>query len=258
MGNLFADWEDEEDDDNDEIIHIPTGISELDHVLGGGIVISSLNFVHGEKGCGKSSLLDRVATFQNQFNDVDVTWLQTEGSKYNTREQRADQQISGGKQVKHICKQCRTSNDLRHIVQEMQRRLKKANSTDLPILIVDTATALWAQRSNDALDTLRYLRTLQTDYNLTLILTGHTFLNGNVKLGNNVTLTADVILRLTGAAKFDNLGLDTLTENKFGPRMRLALDTSSITGPVPKALSSHCRPATEQHLHVAPPIPAEL
>ena len=43
--------------DMSEEIRIPTGISELDRVLGGGAVIGSLVLVGGAPGIGKSTLL---------------------------------------------------------------------------------------------------------------------------------------------------------------------------------------------------------
>src|SRR4029077_16767346 len=41
----------------EEASRIPTGISELDRVLGGGLVPASLVLVGGEPGVGKSTLL---------------------------------------------------------------------------------------------------------------------------------------------------------------------------------------------------------
>ena len=47
-------------DTNDERSRIVTGISELDRVLGGGIVIGSVILLGGEPGAGKSTLLLQI------------------------------------------------------------------------------------------------------------------------------------------------------------------------------------------------------
>ncbi|MCV7088211.1 AAA family ATPase, partial [Mycolicibacter hiberniae] len=40
--------------------HRPTGVSELDRVLGGGVIPGSVNLLAGEPGVGKSTLLLKV------------------------------------------------------------------------------------------------------------------------------------------------------------------------------------------------------
>ena len=40
---------------------LPTGVTELDHVLSGGLVPGSVTLVGGEPGIGKSTLLLQVA-----------------------------------------------------------------------------------------------------------------------------------------------------------------------------------------------------
>lgn len=49
-------------DTNDERSRIVTGISELDRVLGGGIVIGSVILLGGEPGAGKSTLLLQICS----------------------------------------------------------------------------------------------------------------------------------------------------------------------------------------------------
>jgi DNA repair protein RadA/Sms len=47
--------------DADDTRHFPTGVSELDRVLGGGIVPGSVTLLAGDPGVGKSTLLLEVA-----------------------------------------------------------------------------------------------------------------------------------------------------------------------------------------------------
>ena len=43
------------------ISHVPTGLSELDRVLGGGLVPGSVTLLAGEPGIGKSTLVAQIA-----------------------------------------------------------------------------------------------------------------------------------------------------------------------------------------------------
>ena len=47
--------------DPDRTRHYPTGVSELDRVLGGGVVPGSVTLLAGDPGVGKSTLLLEVA-----------------------------------------------------------------------------------------------------------------------------------------------------------------------------------------------------
>ena len=47
--------------DPDRTRHFPTGVSELDRVLGGGVVPGSVSLLAGDPGVGKSTLLLEVA-----------------------------------------------------------------------------------------------------------------------------------------------------------------------------------------------------
>ena len=46
----------------EELSRIPTGVGELDRVLGGGLVPGSVILMGGDPGAGKSTLLLQVAT----------------------------------------------------------------------------------------------------------------------------------------------------------------------------------------------------
>ena len=49
---------------------VPTGLSELDRVLGGGAVVGSLNLISGEPGIGKSTLLMQICRDLSRFAKV--------------------------------------------------------------------------------------------------------------------------------------------------------------------------------------------
>ena len=63
---------------------MPSGISELDRVLGGGFVPGSVTLIGGEPGVGKSTLLTQVAASM-AFGGVDVLYVSAEESRQQVR-----------------------------------------------------------------------------------------------------------------------------------------------------------------------------
>jgi len=63
---------------------MPTGISELDRVLGGGFVPGSVTLIGGEPGVGKSTLLTQVAASM-AFAGLDVVYVSAEESRQQVR-----------------------------------------------------------------------------------------------------------------------------------------------------------------------------
>jgi DNA repair protein RadA/Sms len=68
----------------DAVRAMPTGISELDRVLGGGFVPGSVTLIGGEPGVGKSTLLTQVAASM-AFAGVDVLYVSAEESRQQVR-----------------------------------------------------------------------------------------------------------------------------------------------------------------------------
>jgi DNA repair protein RadA/Sms len=63
---------------------MPTGVSELDRVLGGGFVPGSVTLIGGEPGVGKSTLLTQVAASM-AFAGSDVLYVSAEESRQQVR-----------------------------------------------------------------------------------------------------------------------------------------------------------------------------
>ncbi len=63
---------------------LPTGVSELDRVLGGGLVPGSVTLIGGEPGVGKSTLLTQVAASM-AFAGTDVLYVSAEESREQVR-----------------------------------------------------------------------------------------------------------------------------------------------------------------------------
>jgi len=67
-----------------DIKRLPTGLSELDRVLGGGVVPGSVVMLGGDPGIGKSTLLLQMAGSLSQ-RDKPVLYVSSEESAYQTR-----------------------------------------------------------------------------------------------------------------------------------------------------------------------------
>jgi DNA repair protein RadA/Sms len=68
----------------DSVRAMPTGVSELDRVLGGGFVPGSVTLIGGEPGVGKSTLLTQVAASM-AFAGSDVLYVSAEESRQQVR-----------------------------------------------------------------------------------------------------------------------------------------------------------------------------
>ncbi|MGB8388432.1 AAA family ATPase, partial [Mycobacterium sp.] len=80
--------------------HCPTGVGELDRVLGGGVVPGSVTLLAGDPGVGKSTLLLKVAHRWTQSRRR-VLYISGEESAGQIR-LRADRIGCGGKDVEEI------------------------------------------------------------------------------------------------------------------------------------------------------------
>jgi len=118
---------------SDEEIRFPTGMGELDRVLGGGAVKGSLVLVGGAPGIGKSTLMLQICNQLCEFSKV--LYVSGEESEH---------------QLKLRAKRLRTENENLFVLSETNLGgVMEAVSAEKPdILIVDSIQTLY----NDALD----------------------------------------------------------------------------------------------------------
>ena len=117
----------------DEEIRFPTGMGELDRVLGGGAVKGSLVLVGGAPGIGKSTLMLQICSKLCEFSRV--LYISGEESEH---------------QLKLRAKRLRVESDQLLVLSETNLGdvLESVNTEQPDILIVDSIQTLY----NDALD----------------------------------------------------------------------------------------------------------
>jgi len=187
----------------------PTGVSELDRVLGGGVVPGSVVLLSGEPGVGKSTLLLEVAH----------RWARREGEKalYVTAEESAGQ--------------VRLRADRTGAVHE---RVYLAAESDLSVvlghveqvrpslLVVDSVQTMLAPEADGVIGGVTQVRevtsaltSLAKSSGIAVLLVGHVTKDGNVAGPRTLEHLVDVVLQFEGD-KNSTLRMVRGIKNRFG------------------------------------------
>lgn len=227
---------------------IKSGISELDHVLGGGIVAGQVILLAGEPGVGKSTLLLQVAR-ELMSGKSSGTILYASGEE--SAEQiflRARRLSITGKQADNILLQAETNVEA--IVSQA--------SNKIGLLIVDSIQTLWTEDLAGAPGSVGQVR--ETAYRLIqhvkseripLIIVGQVTKEGSIAGPKVLEHLVDTVLYME-SMPYEETRLLRVTKNRFGPTDELAVFTMNEKGltevPNPSAnfLTQRIEPAAGQ------------
>ena len=185
--------------DEEDIItpRIQIGVSELDRVLGGGLVAGSVTLIGGDPGIGKSTLL-------------------TQTSAQMARKNHRTVYVSGEEAVSQIrmrAKRLGLSDAPIELASETSLRviltgLKKGDKPDLVIL--DSIQTLWSDAVESAPGTVSQLRAVVQDLvsyaksnNIAVILVGHVTKEGQIAGPRVVEHMVDTCLLYTSPSPRD-------------------------------------------------------
>ncbi len=201
-----------------DIPRVPTGIGELDQVLGGGIVPGSLILIGGEPGIGKSTLLAQVALLLAQ-------------DKHRTLYASGEE---SGQQIKMRLDRLSTSKeDTQHILYVGETNTEKICASIIenkPLLaIVDSIQTV---HSNDVLQeagsisqvrasTMKLLEAAKK-HHIPIIITGHVTKEGMVAGPKTLEHMVDTVLYLEGDNQYHFRLLKTV-KNRFGSTNELGV-----------------------------------
>ncbi|MGH3621093.1 MAG: DNA repair protein RadA [Sciscionella sp.] len=198
--------------DLDTVRARPTGVDELDRVLGGGIVPGAVVLLAGEPGVGKSTLL----------LDAAYRWARRDGgswrSLYVTGEESAGQ-------VRLRAERTGNLHDAMYLAAEsdLSCLLGHVERVDPGLLIVDsvqTMSSAAAQGSPGGVTQVRAitvaLATLAKQRSLPVLLVGHVTKDGSVAGPRVLEHLVDVVLQFEGD-KHSTLRLLRGVKNRFGP-----------------------------------------
>lgn len=200
-------------------VRISTQNSELDEVLGGGIVPGSLLLLSGEPGVGKSTLTLQTALQMN----AEVLYVSGEESKEQIK-LRADRLPGDQSQVSLL-----PETDLDTIMQVIQDEQPE-------LVIVDSIQTLsWSQLDNNRGSVSQIkectfeLQRIAKEQNVPIILIGHINKDGNIAGPKLVEHIVDVVLYFEGDKK-DYFRILKSSKNRFGSTDELGLFTMTQQG----------------------------
>ena len=194
---------------------ILTKISELDRVLGGGLVLGQVVLIAGEPGIGKSTLLLQVAEKQESL------YISGEESSHQIKI-RADRLNIKGKNITIV-----EETDVDSIINQISN-LKSLPRSGIPLsgknlLVIDSIQTLFTQDLSGMSGSVGQVREcafrlikVSKQKNISLFIIGHVTKEGNVAGPAVLAHLVDTVLWFEGD-KNSNLRILRAVKNRFGP-----------------------------------------
>ena len=186
----------------------PTGIEELDRVLGGGLVPGAAILLAGEPGVGKSTLLLSVAA-ESAARDVPALYISGEESASQVR-MRAER-IS----AIHPKLWLAAENDLSAVISHI-------DAVKPELLIIDSIQTISTSTSDGTSGGVTQVREVAAaliriakERDITLLLVGHVTKDGSIAGPRLLEHIVDVVLSFEGE-RHSRLRLIRATKNRFG------------------------------------------
>ncbi|WP_322498114.1 DNA repair protein RadA [Candidatus Cyrtobacter comes] len=186
---------------------IPSGMNEVDRVLGGGFVKGSVVLIAGEPGVGKSTLLMQLASLHNGSSNVLYASAEESFEQLALRAKRVGVnnnriKIGIGSQVDEIITSCRSANASMMIVDSIQTVFSKQ---------VESFPGSVNQIRGAALEFISYAKSS----GVITVIVGHVTKDGNVAGPKLLEHMVDTVIYFEGELKNDFRILRCL-KNRFG------------------------------------------
>jgi DNA repair protein RadA/Sms len=203
-----------------EIDRIPTADSELDRVLGGGIVPGSLVLIGGEPGIGKSTLMLQLALTLQQIKILYVSGEESE------------------QQIKMRAERIATPGDLCFIYSETntQNILRQANELKPDLIIVDSVQTLHSTHVESPPGSVSQIRECTGEFqrfaketNTPIFLIGHITKDGTIAGPKLLEHIVDTVLQFEGDRNYTYRILRSL-KNRFGSTAEIGIYEMLGTG----------------------------
>ena len=201
-------------------IRFSTGITELDRVLGGGVVIGSLVLVGGTPGIGKSTLLLQVCGTIQQKTILYVTGEESE------------------RQISLRSKRLNVLNDSLYVFAEtdLDRIRNAISQTDPEIVIIDSIQTIYDPSveatpgsPSQIRETTMQLMRITKEKNITVFLVGHVTKEGNIAGPKLLEHMVDCVLYFEGE-RDTNFRILRAVKNRFGSTNEIGVFEMNETG----------------------------
>jgi len=184
-----------------------TGISEVDEVLGGGLVAGSVNLLAGQPGIGKSTLLLQIANDASKTNRV--LYVSGEESEQQIA-MRAERLKTQSKSLQLAVST--VTNDIASTISEGKYDLVIVDSVQaIAVNEVSSAAGNVSQITNSA----QLLTAAAKASNTALILVGHVTKEGSIAGPKVLEHMVDVVLQLEGD-RYGGFKILRGVKNRFG------------------------------------------
>lgn len=187
----------------------PTGVAELDRVLGGGVVPGSVVLLSGEPGVGKSTLLLEVAHRWAREREERALYVTAEESAGQVR-LRADRTGAVHERV-YLAAESDLATILGHVDQVRPT-----------LLVVDSVQTMLAADADGVIGGVTQVRavtaaltSLAKASGIAVLLVGHVTKDGNVAGPRTLEHLVDVVLQFEGD-KYSTLRMVRGIKNRFG------------------------------------------
>ncbi len=202
-----------------KVARITTGISEIDQVLGGGLVPGSLVLLAGDPGIGKSTLTLQI--------------ISNIGGLYVSGEESIEQVALRADRLK-ISKQkvlILSETNIEGIIDAVEDSREKIN-----LLVVDSIQTIWSEELTGTPGAIGQTRectlkllNLAKSKNLSVLLIGHVTKEGTIAGPKTLEHIVDTVLYLEGE-RFQYLRLLRTSKNRFGPVDEIGVFAMEETG----------------------------
>jgi len=198
-----------------------SGISELDRVLGGGIIPGSLILIGGEPGIGKSTLLLQIA------DKIDNTLYISGEESLSQIKQRADRLKINNKSL-----MLASMTDISSLAEEVE----KARPGLIIIDSIQTVQLSMLPSSSGSLPQIKecglFLQRIAKAKNIPIIIVGHVTKTGDLAGPKVLEHLVDTVLYFEGDRFLENRILRTI-KNRFGSTNEVGIFTLNENGMIP-------------------------
>ncbi len=210
-----------------DAVRLPTGIGELDGVLGGGVVPGSLVLIGGEPGIGKSTLLLQLAAhFARTVGPV----LYTSGEESEHQVKLRGERLEVGRAPLYLL----AETCLERIVEEIGR-LRPA------LIIVDSVQTVFSMKLQSAPGSIGQVRECATQLlfiakgqNIPTFLVGHVTKEGSLAGPKVLEHVVDTVLYFEGERHHAHRVVRCV-KNRFGAVSELGVFEMTASGLIPVA-----------------------
>ncbi|MDY3845942.1 MAG: DNA repair protein RadA [Eubacteriales bacterium] len=190
-----------------EYMRFKTGMSELDRVLGGGLVSGSVVLLSGEPGIGKSTLLLQIC--HSLAKSCKVLYISGEESKGQIK-LRADRLGAKGEGINLLC-----ATNLEAIINECNRQKPD-------VVIVDSIQTMYSERQNSTPGTVTQVRDCSMAYinfaknsGAAVFLVGHVNKEGGISGPKILEHMVDAVLYFEGERRLSYRIIRAI-KNRYG------------------------------------------